>query len=124
MAKIVFRLNGVPDEEADSVRDILSQQTIEFYETSAGRWGISIAAIWVKNDADFQSAREAIDSFQKTHRIKMEQQYQRDKENGNIPTVWQILRANPVMYFMYWVLIIAILIISIVPIFSFFNSPN
>jgi hypothetical protein len=39
MAKILFRLNGVSDEEANDVRELLANHAIDFYETSAGNWG-------------------------------------------------------------------------------------
>lgn len=38
-AKILFRLSGVPDDEADDVRMLLTDNAIDFYETSAGNWG-------------------------------------------------------------------------------------
>ena len=39
MAKILFRLNGVSDDEANDVRELLSNNAIDFYETSPGNWG-------------------------------------------------------------------------------------
>ncbi|MFQ3230986.1 MAG: hypothetical protein ACI9DO_002365, partial [Reinekea sp.] len=38
MASIVFRLNNVPEHEADLVRALLLENDIDFYETDAGRW--------------------------------------------------------------------------------------
>ncbi|WP_221799200.1 DUF6164 family protein [Oceanobacter mangrovi] len=64
MAKLVFHLNGVPQEEADQVRTTLDQHGISYYETNAGRWGISVAAIWLHHDEELAQARALIEEIQ------------------------------------------------------------
>ncbi|MFQ3186920.1 DUF6164 family protein [Marinomonas primoryensis] len=49
MATLVFRLKYVPDEEAHEIRQLLTDNDIVFYETTAGRWQISMAGLWVKD---------------------------------------------------------------------------
>ena len=36
MATLLFRLNDVPQDEADDVRQLLTDKGIDFYETHAG----------------------------------------------------------------------------------------
>ena len=122
MAKIVFRLNHVPEPEADAVRALLSDHQIEFYETDSGRWGISVAAIWVNNDEDVFEARKLINEFQTAHTTAMRAEFEDEKKAGNIPSFWQLLRTSPVMVITYCALIAAVLLISIVPIYRFFNT--
>ena len=64
MSKLIFKLNGVSDEEANGVRNALSDSGIECYETPGSRWGWSMPAIWVKRDEDYNAARAIIDDFQ------------------------------------------------------------
>ena len=64
MAKLLFRLNGVFEEEANFVREALDNAGIEYYETNQGRWGISVAAIWLPNEDDYIAARELLDRVQ------------------------------------------------------------
>ena len=64
MVKIVFRLSSVADEEADGVRKTLEDAGVYFYETSAGKFGWSLPAIWVKNNEDYELARNVIEEFQ------------------------------------------------------------
>ncbi len=122
MSKLVFRLNNVPEEEADLVRQLLTDHQFEFYETHAGRWGISVAALWLKDDDEFVRARELIDSFQQNYTTKMRTEFEQAKEDGLVPTFWQLLRASPFIVVTYWLLIIAVAALTIFPMFSFFHS--
>jgi hypothetical protein len=121
MANIVFKLNHVPDEEADKIRELLDENQIDFYETDAGRWGVSVAALWVKDEDQFEHARQIINTFQVEHSKAMRSQYKDDLKAGRVPTFWQLLRSNPVMFTTYWILIAVVLFISVVPIYRFFN---
>jgi len=121
MPQMVFRLNNVPESEVDLVRDLLETNNVDFYETDAGRWGISVAAFWVKEEAEFKKARQLIEDFQVDHRLKLAEAFKADQAAGRIPSFWQLLKANPIMYILYWVLILAVLAISTVPIYHFFN---
>lgn len=122
MAKLIFRLNHVPEPEADAVRSLLDEHDIEFYETHEGRWGLSVAAIWLKDNNDFSEARALIDEFQKQHTAKMRDEFNSEKAAGRVPTMWAILRTRPLMFILYWALIIFILFVSTVPVFRFFNT--
>lgn len=122
MAKLVFRLNQVPDPEADAVRALLAENDIEFYETHEGRWGLSVAAIWLQQDSDFERARELIDDFQQQHYASMRAEFDQAKRDGLIPTFWQLLRSNPILFFSYWALILAVLFLTLVPMFHFFGD--
>ena len=63
MAKLLFKLRGVPDDEADDVRQLLEENGMRVYETSAGTWGTGVPAIWLQegvvNEAAAQRARAA-----------------------------------------------------------------
>lgn len=65
MAKQVFSLRNVFADEAEDVRGLLYTHDIEFYETTAGNWGVSVAAIWLHNDSDFEQARDLIADYQR-----------------------------------------------------------
>lgn len=74
MAKLLFRLNGVDDDEADAVRTLLDNEAIPYYETHAGRWGLSVAAIWLKDEEYFDRARELIEDYQEERQQWMQEQ--------------------------------------------------
>jgi hypothetical protein len=64
MATLVFRLKYVPDDEADDIRQLLTDHDIAFYETTAGRWQISLAGLWVKDKEQALQARVLIKADQ------------------------------------------------------------
>ena len=64
LAKLLFPLRNVPDDEAQQVRDLLNEKQFDWYETSAGNWGISLPALWLKDDSRWEEARTCIDEFQ------------------------------------------------------------
>ncbi|MCQ8105732.1 DUF6164 family protein [Methylomonas sp. SURF-2] len=64
MSILFFNLRGVPADEADEVRELLSANDIAFYETSAGLLGISLAAIWLQRPDDLAFARQLFDAYQ------------------------------------------------------------
>ena len=53
MSLLLFSLRGVPEDEAEEVRELLTSNRIEFYETSAGLWGTSTPALWLLQEEQF-----------------------------------------------------------------------
>ena len=41
-------MRHVPEDEAQEVRELLASNKIEFFETFAGNWGVSMPALWLK----------------------------------------------------------------------------
>ncbi len=98
MAKLLFPLRYVPDSEAQAIRELLDENGIEWYETTAGNWGISVAAIWLKNDAQWEKARACIDAFQ--HRLgeQSREAYRQQVEQGEAVSVLGLFLRNPFIY--------------------------
>lgn len=89
---MVFALKHVPDDEADDIRALLTENEIDFYETSAGRWQISLAAIWVRNDEDFVRARTLINADQQ----QRQQQYQPAQRGNLLVGILSHIWRNPI----------------------------
>lgn len=115
MAKMIFRLNNVPDEEADAVRELLRDHEVDFYETSAGKFGISVAGIWLNDESQVPRARQLIEKFQASHSAHMRQAWQESVERGEADTFWRRLRREPVRILLFLVAVAVILYISIIP---------
>lgn len=121
MAKLLFRLNGVSEEEADQIRELLEQHAVDFYETTAGRWGISLAAIWLRNDDEFEDVRQLIIESQQQRQISLRAEFEQKLRNGEIPDWRQRLRERPVDFIAVGVAIACILGIMLWPFLTIFR---
>lgn len=117
MAELLFKLNGVPEDEAFAVRELLSEAGIEFYETHAGNWGVSLAAIWLKDDTQLVQAKALLQAYQeqRLHEVRAQA-----KENPP-ETLWQRWSRYPLQVLAALVLVGAILYFSVAPFFNVFG---
>ncbi len=96
MSVLIFRLNGADPEEADEVRQLLEHHQLDFYETSAGRWGISVAALWLQDETRADEARALLDQYARERQLKVRQQYQQARDRGQHHSLWQRALDTPV----------------------------
>jgi len=113
MSKILFKLNGVPDDEADDVRALLADNDIEFYETSAGNWGVSMPAIWLKDAAQFNKARALLDEYQSARTVRMREEYNRLKQAGQHKTLIDAIKEKPVQFILHLAVSVLVIYLSI-----------
>jgi hypothetical protein len=111
-------MRDVPDDEAEEVRVLLKEHNIEFFETFAGNWGISMPAIWIKDHGEFEQARDLLNEYQTSRAQKVRQDYQAKMENGEAKNSIQVFLDRPFQFLAYWVLIAIVVFISI---YYFFN---
>ncbi|MFK7854181.1 MAG: DUF6164 family protein [Granulosicoccus sp.] len=95
MSTLVFRLRNVPEEEAQSVRDLLDEHKLEWYETSAGNWGIAMPGIWVQDSSDAPKARSIINDYQQQHSERVRRDHESDLASGNVPTLTSRIQTQP-----------------------------
>jgi hypothetical protein len=121
MSILLFRLRNVPDDEANDIREILHDHNLEFYETSAGNWGISTAAIWLKNNNDLDDARTLIDRYQENRTNSQRALYKQLKRTGNHTTLLASFKESPLRFIIYILFSAFILYLSIKPFISLAN---
>lgn len=122
MAKLVFRLNGVSDEEANEVRALLDEHGFDTYETHAGRWGVSLAAIWVVNNDDKPAARALIDAYQAERSQRLRREREQAAAEGRLPGIVDRWRENPLGFLAAVGAIAVVAAISLVPFFRFVSG--
>ena len=115
MAKLIFKLKSVPDDEADDIKNLLTENQIEFYESPAGNWEISMHALWLNDEARYAQAKQLIDEYQvrRSQRIRLETQQK--IEQGEHETFIQRLLNKPVQFLITLAIIVFILYFSIMP---------
>jgi len=115
MARLIFKLKSVSYDEADDIKKLLSENKIDFYESPAGNWEISLHALWLNDEAQYIQAKQLIDEYQlkRSQRIRLETQQKIDK--GEYETFFQRLSKRPVQIIFYLAIILFILYLSIMP---------
>lgn len=114
MAELLFKLNGVPEDEAYEVRALLEDAGIEFYETHAGNWGVSLAAIWLHDDSQLEEAKVLLEEYQEKRSLQA-----RDHLNENPPeSLLNRCLRNPLQTLAILLAVGFILYVSIVPFLS------
>lgn len=95
MAIQIFNLRNVPDDEAEEICALLEAQHIDFYETPAGRWGMSSPGLWVNDEAQVASAKQLIAQYQQGRTVRARQLYAEQKAQGQHLTLWASVKLHP-----------------------------
>lgn len=118
MGKLVFRLRNVPDDEAEAIRALLQGHHIEFYETSAGSWGVSMPGIWLNDPEDYARARELIDAYEEQRTEEQRAHFASLKAAGEDRTLLDVLKEKPLQVILYTAFSLFILYLSLMPFFE------
>lgn len=115
MATLVFRLRNVPEDEAQAVRTLLDTNNIDWYETTAGNWGIAMPGIWINNSDEVGRARSLIDAYQIERRNALQLAYKDEKLSGENRTFIQSFKDSPLQVVAIILFCLFIVYVSINP---------
>jgi len=111
----LFSFHNVPDDEAEEVRELLRSNDIDFYETPAGNWGISVPYIWLQDENELEKAKVLIGDYQKERLIRAREEYAQLGRTGRLRTLGDVIRENPLRFVVYLAAIAAVLYFSTRP---------
>ena len=112
MSILIFRLNGVEEDEAGDIRQLLSDNELEFYESDAGSWGLGVAAIWLQDETEQTRARALIDAYQR----QRQQQIRDDaSQHKPAPSLSTRIKQAPLRYLLTAVVVATVIYLSIWP---------
>ena len=114
MSILLFKLTLVPDDEAQDIRDLLLENQIDFYETSAGILGFSLPGIWLKDETQLIKARALIDDYQHQRQHRAREDYQKQLANGQSRSVVDIFKEAPRRFIAYLITIAIIIYLTVV----------
>ena len=117
MAQLLYKLRGVPEIEADEIRQLLTQHQIDFYETPADKWGVSMPAIWVADEVTIDKAKQLLED----HHRDYTQKRKLDSTATDEPLMSYWLR-KPITFLGYVALILFVLYLVISPFLSFMET--
>ena len=118
MAILLFSLRQVADDEVADIRELLEENHIDFYETNAGNWGISMPAIWLRDEQQHEQARLLIDEYQELRRITIREEYARLKQSGEANTFLKNLWRYPAQTIAFIAAMVLVLYLSIKMVFE------
>ena len=118
MAKQLMNLRGVPDDEADAVRALLSENGIDYYETPPNRWGLTMGAIWIRDDDAHPHARALLDHYQVERQRAAREAYAERRRRGEAETVLGVVCRHPGRSLFYLGAVALVLFLSIQPFLS------
>jgi hypothetical protein len=114
----LFSLKDVPDDEAEEIRELLTENEIDYYETLPSKWGVSAVMICLKNGEQLEKASLLITKYQTERAYKAREEYEKLKREGKSETVVDRIKKDPVRIILYLALIIIVLYLSIKPFIS------
>jgi len=115
MAVLFFKLRNVPDDEAADVRQLLQDHGIEFYETTAGTWGISMPGIWLQDNNRQDEAQHLLDGYQQNRQREARAAYEEARAAGVQRTVLTLISEAPLKVALLLAALLFVLYISIMP---------
>lgn len=118
MSILLLNLRGVPEDEVQEIRDLLTEHGILFYETPPSRWGISMGAIWLRDERQREEARQLMARYQQERQARARDSHARMKQEGSAETLMGKIRNQPLRVLLYLAIVAAILYFSVRPFFS------
>ncbi len=111
----LFKLRGVPDDEAEDIRELLARNEIDYYETPAGNWGISMPALWLNDDTQLAKAQRLIEQYEDDRVVRLREEYDRLEKEGKSKTIIGGIKEHPVRFIIYSAIIAAVIYLSTKP---------
>ena len=101
MSVLIFRLNGVPDDEAADVRALLDEHGFDYHETTGGFLGLGVAGLWLIDADQKAAARRAIDTYQRSRSARLRAEHAALFAAGQAETMLQRLARRPLTSLFY-----------------------
>lgn len=118
---LLFKLTNVPEDEAQEVRQLLSDNNIDAYETSAGRWQTGVAAIWLKDEQQHEQARALLDEYQEQRARQARQRFDEMKAGNELEGIAQSIVRQPLRWLIIGIAVAVVVGLMVVPFVGFLS---
>jgi hypothetical protein len=109
MSKRLVNFRNMPDDEQAEICALLEQAAIEFYLTPPNLFGLSAAALWVREEADFDRAKHLLDEYQTERARTARASFDAARAAGEVPGLWSAVRQRPAQVVGLIVLVLGVL---------------
>lgn len=117
MPTLLMNLRQVPDDEADEIRELLTQSAVTFFETPPSRFGISAGSIWLGDDAQRERAVQLLAQYQQQRRERARDTLTEAQRAGHPATFWALLRSEPLRVVSALIVIVVLIGLCLLPYF-------
>ena len=115
----LFNLRNVPEDEANEVRQLLTDNGIDFYETQGSAWGVSAPAYWLHDNSQLDQAQALLDDYQRERAERARAAYEQLRCEGRAPTWLGNIAKHPLRFLLLVLLIAFILYATLSPFVHF-----
>ena len=114
MSRLLINLRDVPLDEQEEIHALLQAEQIDYHETSAGVFGLSVAALWVNDEAQFRHARQLLDAYALERQQRMRAQREAEQAVGGTRTMLGMILERPLRFIGCFLLLVGIVYLSTV----------
>lgn len=114
MSRLLINLRDVPLDEQEEIHALLQAEQIDYHETSAGVFGLSVAALWVNDQAQFHHARQLLDAYALERQQRMRAQREAEQAVGGTRTMLGMILERPLRFIGCFLLLVGIVYLSTV----------
>lgn len=114
MSRLLINLRDVPLDEQEEIHALLQAEQIDYHETSAGVFGLSVAALWVNDQAQFRHARQLLDAYALERQQRMRAQREAEQAVGGTRTMLGMILERPLRFIGCFLLLVGIVYLSTV----------
>jgi TRAP-type mannitol/chloroaromatic compound transport system permease small subunit len=114
MTHKVLNLRNVPTDELDEIYALLDSHGIDFYETKAGVFGMSLPALWVRETSQYQQAILLLEQYAFERAQRAREQFAAELAEGKARTALDMFKEHPAQFVFYLALVVAMIYFSTV----------
>jgi len=63
MAVLLMKLRHVPEDELIEILRLLDEHEVDYYQTSAGAFGISLPGLWLRDESRTHEVKSLLDDY-------------------------------------------------------------
>jgi hypothetical protein len=112
MTHKVLNLRNVPADELDEIYALLDSHGIDFYETKAGVFGISLPALWVRDTSQYQQTMLLLEQYAHERAQRARDQFAAELAAGKARTLLDMFKEQPLRFVLYLALVLAMIYFS------------
>jgi hypothetical protein len=118
MAILLMKLRQVPEDELIEILRLLDDHAVDYYQTSAGPFGVSLPALWLRDEARADEVKGLLDEYAERRQREARQAQAAEVAARGERRVWDMFRESPFKFSLRVLLIVFFVWLSVHPFFQ------